>query len=158
MPRSSATLAPGEKRGGITKGTKQVRTIIRKEFGVTTEDQLKTLGLFIKGAGAVRLIRQLQTLKGFKYVVGWQIVAEYIMPKLQRITVEDNRDTSPTVAGLMNAMSNEDKLRMLELIRNASMRQKLNDPDLINKNVNTPNEPTKVLNIVPNETQLPNNE
>jgi hypothetical protein len=108
----------GARRGGISKGQKQVRTIIRQELGVSTEDQLKTLSLFIKGAGAVRLIRQMQTLHGFKYVMAWQIVAEYVLPKLSRIEVEDNRPPAPTVTNILNVLSGPDKLKLLELMRN----------------------------------------
>jgi hypothetical protein len=153
MPRTATTLKPGEQRGGIRKGQRHVKSIIKKELGVTVEDQMKTLGLFIKGAGAVRLIRQMQTLHGFRYVMAWQIVAEYIMPKLQRIQLDDDRPQTPTIINILNVMQPEQKMQLLELLRTANVNEALQNSEPINNTSNIVNDTDSVYECIPNEQQ-----
>ncbi len=112
---------------GYPTGRPNAKTQLRQELGIDGKDQMKKLGLYLRGAGALRLIKQMKTLKGYRYVQAWQAVSEYIMPKLQRTFIEDERDQAPTVNDVLQQLPLEDKIKMLEVLRSHHMQQQLTE-------------------------------
>ncbi len=108
--------APRKQKGMVSNKTK-IRTQLGMGNLLGAGNQWDAVQDYTSGTGALKLIREMNKLKGYKYVAAWQAVVEYYKPKLQRTTIDDSRPPSHTVNNILNVLSFEDKSKLLEVLR-----------------------------------------
>lgn len=122
------------------KGQVRTKTKVKELLMLDDIDELKA---FIKGPGVELLIRRMKACKGFKYVQAWNMVAEYILPKQQRLTIDDNRPNSGNDFNtVLNLLDVNDKARLLEMMRSRLLKE----PDINNST----NADTISYELIPN--------
>lgn len=86
--KTSTTWKKGQ-NPTMPKGTKQKKTVLKESIGLKNWDQLKS---FIEKEGAEKLVTEISKLNGKDYVIAYGMLAEYVKPKLNRVTLEGNPD------------------------------------------------------------------
>jgi len=70
-------------------GSKNKRTILKEKMGL---QNWNTLTDFIENDGAGKMVTEMKKLTGKNYVIAYGILAEFVKPKLARVTVAGDKD------------------------------------------------------------------
>lgn len=145
---------PPRKQKGMVSSKTKVKRSLGIDKLVDGPSAWRAVDMYTSGNGAVKLIREMNKLKGKAYVQAWQAVTEYFKPKLQRSFVEERKVSETTITHLITSAPPEQKQQLLLLMR----QMKLTNGANMDENSNTIIDPANVLNIVPNEHESIENE
>jgi hypothetical protein len=149
----TAENPPPRKQKGMVSSKTKVKQALGIDHLIDGPSAWKAVDLYTSGNGAMKLIREMNKLKGKAYVQAWQAVVEYFKPKLQRSFIEEKREVNVTVQHMLQAATSDQKQKLLEVLRQMSLTNEYTSTELINNNSNTVNDDSLVYECIPNEQQ-----